>query len=244
MPRGLAINVGANTSLPGFRGPVRPSGRFVYVPIPEREPTRDDATVPRYADLELPIDLPRSIESTAVHLDPEFPEYPFGQRYTYGDEHGVKAGPLTDLDRGDEVYFYATLESIGASRPPWMPPMWGAYLIGRFTLAIDPVVTDELGELPADVRRAFANNAHVKRREFDARVLVLGSSTGSGLLERAVPMSAPTGGSDPNEIVTELSSDSGRGPWWRRPLHYDEDANEALRMRIQEVVEDRRREYP
>ncbi|MEF8856839.1 MAG: hypothetical protein V5A16_05395, partial [Haloplanus sp.] len=41
MSRAVAINVGANTTLPGFRGPVRPDGRFAYVPIPEREPTAD-----------------------------------------------------------------------------------------------------------------------------------------------------------------------------------------------------------
>jgi hypothetical protein len=34
--RGLAINVGANTNEPGFRGPVDADGRFAYVPIRDR----------------------------------------------------------------------------------------------------------------------------------------------------------------------------------------------------------------
>jgi len=37
------------------------------------------------------------------------PEYPCCGRYTYGDEHGVKAAPLAELSAGDYVFFYATL---------------------------------------------------------------------------------------------------------------------------------------
>jgi hypothetical protein len=32
--------------------------------------------------------------------------------------------------------------------------------------------------------------------------------------------------------VTELSNDSGRGPWWRRRLWFDADATARLRERI------------
>ena len=51
MARALAINVAANTNLPGVRGPIYPDGSFVYLPIPEREPLAADADVPTYADL-------------------------------------------------------------------------------------------------------------------------------------------------------------------------------------------------
>ncbi|KYH26141.1 hypothetical protein HAPAU_12350 [Halalkalicoccus paucihalophilus] len=65
MPRAVAINVGANTSLPGFRGTIYPDGRFEYVPIPEHEPVREP--VPTYADLELPIEVPDSLLDRRVH---------------------------------------------------------------------------------------------------------------------------------------------------------------------------------
>jgi len=246
-PRAVAINVGVNTSLPGFRGPVRPDGTFEYVPIPEREPTLPDEKlerpVPTYADLDTTLSLPAEIADRRVHLDPALPDHrPYdGPEYTYGDEHAVKAGPLSALHPGDHLLFYATLEptagrdppSLGGTapdpddRPAWMPPEWGAYLIARFR--VDRAVTpDEYRALPADERRRFRDNAHLKRREFDAGVLVVGDPADSGLLDRAVPLSAPSGGSDANRLVTALSEDSGRGPWWRRPLRYGPAATAAL----------------
>jgi hypothetical protein len=50
--RSVAINVGANTNEPGFRGPIYDDGRFEYVPIPESEPIDPEATVPTYGDLD------------------------------------------------------------------------------------------------------------------------------------------------------------------------------------------------
>jgi len=246
-PRAVAVNVGVNTSLPGFRGPVRPDGSFVYVPIPEREPTLPDdevaRPVPTYADLDVNLSLPGDLADRRVHVDPALPDHaPYdGPEYTYGDEHGVKAGPLADLVPGDHLLFYATLESTAGRDPPslggtapdaderpaWMPPEWGAYLIAR--LRVERAVTgEEYRALPQTERRRFRDNAHVKRREFDARVLVLGDPEGSELLDRAVPLSAPSGGSDANRLVTALSGDSGRGPWWRRPLRYDPPATGEL----------------
>jgi hypothetical protein len=228
--RALAINVAANTTLPGVRGPVRPDGSFAYVPIPEREPT--DRPVPTYADLDLPGDVPidGDLLDRRVHLDPEFPEYPCGERYSYGDEHGLKARPIAELSAGDALVFYATLTPTVADTPDWMAPDWGAYAVGVFRLARDPV-TDPFESLsPAD-REPFANNAHVKRETVDAEVLVAGDDR-SRLLERAYPLSAPSGGADPNRLVTDHSTDSGRGPWWRRPLAFDPPAAERLLDRL------------
>jgi hypothetical protein len=237
-PRGIALNVGANTNLPGVRGPVFPDGRFEYLPIPEREPTRD--AVPTYADLNqrLRFDIPERYLDLPVHLDPSFVDYPLCSAYTYGDEHGVKAGPLSRLEPGDYLFFYATLaahdypaaEAAADERVDWVVPDWGAYLIGEFR--IDRVVTgDEYESLPAAERERFSTNAHVRRDPFDAKVLVAGDDR-STLYDRAVPLSAPEGGTTPNELVTELSNDSGRGPWWRRRLWFDADATDTLRTRI------------
>jgi len=227
MSRAIAINVGANTTLPGFRGPVRPDGRFAYVPIPEREPTA--AAVPTYADLSFPLPVDVSdVADRRVHLDPEFAGVHGSTTYTYGDEHGVKAGPLSTLDSGDSLFFYATLSLRGdPADAPDFPPEWGAYLIGEFR--VERAVTgEEYRSLDDDARTRFASNAHVEREAFDAKVLVAGAD-GSRLLDRAVPLSAPDTGATAGPLVTGLSNDSGRGPWWRRVLRYDPEATDRLR---------------
>ena len=231
-PRGIALNVGANTNLPGIRGPIFPDGTFEYLPIPEREPTRD--AVPTYADLNphLRFEIPEPYHDLPVHLDPSFVGYPLCSAYTYGDEHGVKAGPLSQLEPGDFLFFYATLAAQGdmGSSVDWVVPDWGAYLIGEFR--VERVVTgEEYESLSNEERERFATNAHVRRDPFDAKVLVAGDDR-STLYDRAVPLSTPAGGTTPNDLVTALSNDSGRGPWWRRRLWFDAEATDRLRERL------------
>ena len=224
MTDAVAINVAANTNQPGFRGPLRPDGSFVYVPIPESKPTTEP--VPTYADLDLPLDVPEGVRETPVHLDPTFAEYACCDRYTYGDPHGVKARPLRDLSAGDRVYFYATLDAPG-DPADWMAAEWGTYLVGEFTLARDPLHGDAFADLPQGERERFAGNAHLKRDPFDAAVLLVGNDD-SRLYDQAVPLSSARG-VDANHVVTEWSADSGKGPWWRRPLRFDETGARNLR---------------
>lgn len=230
--RAVAINVGANTNEPGFRGPIHSDGSFEYIPIPESKATAEP--VPTYGDLAPHLDtpIPDDLADTPVHLDPEFSEYPECEQYTYGDEHGIKAGPLSELSAGDLLLFYATLTVEGGAE--WLPPTWGAFLIGEFVLAADPLTPAESG-VPADERPYFENNAHTKRDPPDARVLLRGDLDRSRLYDRAVPLSAPAGGTEANAAVTELSADSGRGPWWRRPLRFDSHSTGRLREWLDEV---------
>ena len=224
----IAINIGANTNQPGFRGPVYPDGTFEYIPIPESETTR--VQIPTYDELALDVSIPDDVSDVPVHLDPEFAEYSCCERYTYGDEHGVKAGPLSTLETGDYLLFYATLTQVGEPAS-WQPPEWGAYIIGGFQ--IEQVVTGEEYEGLSEPEQApFRNNAHIKREEFDARVLVLGDADESGLYEKAVPLSGNDGGTVPNRIVTELSNDSGKGPWWRRVLRFDGKESEEVMQNL------------
>ncbi|MES3517384.1 MAG: hypothetical protein PPP58_06955 [Natronomonas sp.] len=225
--RTVALNVAANTNDPGFRGPIYDDGRFEYIPIPEVEEPRDDVTLPTYADLDLRTDT-TDVDDTAVHLDPTFAGVHGCDRYTYGDDYMVKARPLLDLSAGDHVVFYATLSTVGTDPAEWIAPRWGAYVIGRFELACDPLTGEEYEALPADAQARFENNAHVRRDPFDAEVLLYGDPEGSELFDVAVPLSTPEAGVDANGIVTELSSDSGKGPWWRRPLRFDESATAQL----------------
>jgi hypothetical protein len=236
--RAVAINVAANSTLPGVRGPIYPDGSFEYVPIPEREPTRPDATVPTYADLDLDVDLPADLLDTPAHLDPAFAGVHGSETSVYGDEHGVKAGPLSRLDPGDRLYFYATLSPHdgAAEARSWIPERWGAYVVGYFV--VDRAVTGEAyRDLPPDELARFAENAHCKRADFDAKVLVRGTDD-SRLLDVAVPLSAPDAPATANALVTDHSNDSGKGPWWRRVLRYDDDGATELAAAVAECGRD------
>ena len=224
--RAVAINVGANTNEPGFRGPIWGDGRFEYIPIPETGPISRD--VPTYGDLDRYLDtaIPEALAETPVHLDPEFQEYPFCEQYTYGDEHAVKAGPLSSLEAGDYLIFYATLTC--QENADWLPPRWGAFLIGHFRLAENPVTADAVASDRISIPETFSNNAHCKRNPNDARVLIAGEPSESLLYDRAIPLSEPAGGTVASWLVTALSADSGRGPWWRRPLRFDAGTTETL----------------
>ncbi|GAA0528335.1 hypothetical protein SAMN04488066_11371 [Halorubrum aquaticum] len=251
-PRAVAVNVAANTNEPGFRGPVYPDGSFAYVPIPESEATlpRDrfpvDEPLPTYADLDVPFALPDPLRDRPVHMDPEFPGVHGREHATYGDPYAVKAGPIAELEPGDWLLFYATLSlrPAGWGGPGTDPavdpdlvdddlaPDWGAYLFAgiRVNRVLDGAGSD--GPSRAAAAGAVPTNAHLKRDPFDARVVVAGDTQESGLLERVVPLSTPESGSDANELVTDLSSDSGKGPWWRRPLRFDESATATLLDRL------------
>ena len=118
-----------------------------------------------------------------------------------------------------------------ADRVDRLPPDWGAFLIGEFRVA--EVLTGEAyRDADPETRARFASNAHARRETFDAAVLVRGDPERSRLFDRAVPLSTPAGGTDANRLVTDLSADSGKGPWWRRVLRYDADATAELRELI------------
>ncbi|MFD1513746.1 hypothetical protein [Halomarina rubra] len=228
-PRAVAINVAANTNQPGFRGPIHPDGTFEYIPIPETKPTRD--SVPTYADLDVETDV-SDVAETPLHFDPEFPEAG-GERYTYGDEHGVKARPLSELRADDWLFFYATLSQRG-DPAWWQSPRWGAYLVGGMCLARDAVTGEQYRAMDDAEREPFRTNAHVRRETFDAEVLILGDEGRSRLFERVVPLSGQEAGIDANRLVVDLSSDSGKGPWWRRPMRFDAGATAELRRVVTE----------
>ena len=266
MARALAVNVAANTNEPGFRGPVFPDGSFAYVPIPETAPTHPagafplDEPLPTYADLDLPFALPDGLPETPVHMDPEFPGVHGRTAATYGDPYPIKAGPIAELEPGDWLLFYATLSlrpadwngPVGEHRSATphpavvdddLAPDWGAYLFAglRVDRLLDTTDRDGSDGDTAD-RDAVASltptNAHLKRDPFDARVVVAGDPTVSGLFDRVVPLSTPEAGAEANRLVADLSSDSGKGPWWRRPMRFDEDATATLADRVTAVSGD------
>jgi hypothetical protein len=219
-----------------------------------------DEPLPTYADLDLPFAVPADLRETPVHLDPELPGVHGRDRASYGDPHGVKAGRIAGLEPGDWLFFYATLslrphgwggpgegsrrggtEGDSDLRPDDdLAPDWGAYLFAGIRVDRLVAVGDGAGggngdrAVDRDSAAALApTNAHLKRDPFDARVVVAGDPAASGRFERVVPLSSPEAGADANRLVTALSSDSGKGPWWRRPMAFDADATATLLDRIE-----------
>lgn len=232
--KSVAILVGADRESPGGRGPIFSDGSFEFVPRPE-----SDAFVaePTYADLGLEASRPAPARDRVVHFDPEFPELEYGERYTFGARHAPETTAIARLDAGDILFFYATLEYVEVGPPdyPWINEGWGAYLIGHFTLADDPIAPRSFAELSTELKVAFRNNAHARRREFDAEILVLGNPAESALYERAIPLSG-SHGSEPNTVITAHSDDSGSGPWYRRPIPFDDTATRWILDRHRQTV--------
>ena len=223
---------------------------------PSRFPV--DEPLPTYADLDIPFAVPEELGDVPVHMDPEFPGVHGRTAATYGDPYGVKAGPIADLRADDWLLFYATLTLRPADwhgpeaggNDGWngdvlavdddldpnddrgldddLAPDWGAYLFAG--IRVDRALGDPERDAAADL---VPTNAHLKRDPFDARVVVAGDPAASGLFERVLPLSTPDAGADANRIVTDLSSDSGKGPWWRRPMRFDESATATVLDRIE-----------
>jgi len=230
--KSVAINIGANSDTPGSRGPIYADGSFEYVPITESDET---VTGPTYLDLGLDGSRPASAQDTVTHFDPEFPEYDYGQNYTYGDRHSPKTARISELHEGDTLFFYATLDYASEDEPQhdWINEDWGAYIIGHFTLERPPVSKQEYDSLSGNLKDRFDRNAHVRREAFDAEYLVLGDPAASRLYKTPIPLSGETG-IEANEYVTVHSEDSGNGPWYRRPLEFDETGTGRLRNPQQE----------
>ena len=145
-----------------------------------------------------------------------------------GDERPGDAG----VDERDGAW----LRERGVAVDDDLAPDWGAYLFAG--MRVERVLSvgdgDEGGEAVdrAAAAAAAPTNAHLKRDPFDARVVAVGDPDASGLFDRVVPLSAPEAGAEANALVTDLSSDSGKGPWWRRPMAFDEAATRRLLARI------------
>lgn len=247
MPRSCFVNVGANMGSGGFRAPIYGDGTFVYAPIPEEDVTVNQ---PTYADLGIESEaIPAGKLDTVVHFDPEVPEYNLGTAYTYGDKDTKASRISTELGRGDYLFFYATLESKDDATLSWIHPYWGVYLIGHFQLAADPIPGDDFGNLDPSLRDQLVYNAHVRRNEFDADVLVVGDPNTSQLYSCAVPLSvAKTWEGDkypqPNQLarqgLTSLdqTTDYGSSPWYRWLMVSDDQGTDQFLRVVEQFQND------
>lgn len=177
MKNALLVRVGADQSDGGgsWNGPVdSKSGRFVYVPIPERKPQRPDLETPygplRPALAKLQTELPPHLAEARMHLDPDF-EY-----LTYGDRGKKGQQLLRSLSAGDLIIFYAGLQN--TSTRSLVYAIIGLFVVKTIRLARDSV--------PAEAHR----NAHTRRIiPADADdVIVVADERRSGRLTRCIPI--------------------------------------------------------
>ena len=164
---------------------------------------------------------------------------PHGWAGPGGEQVGAAAertGGGSAGDAGADERDGAWLRQRGVAVDDDLAPDWGAYLFAGMRVERVLSAADGDGDGGAVDRAAAAaaapTNAHLKRDPFDARVVAVGNPDASGLFDRVAPLSAPDAGSEANAIVTDLSSDSGKGPWWRRPMAFDAAATSRLLARI------------
>jgi hypothetical protein len=155
-------------------GPLFKDGRFEYLPIPD-DSWKDQRT---YGNVLGRLGKPLStyfperrraeIENTAIHFDPEF------ESFTYGDPTGPKAG-LRWLQKNDILLFYCGLCGFDFPSSPAL------YLLGYFIVEAAGYSRD----FPcSELKRLFSKNWHVIHaggydnllRKSEPLVLVKGNS--------------------------------------------------------------------
>jgi hypothetical protein len=180
----VLLRVGVDSGSGGIQGPLFDDGSFELVPIPDGSGvgvrtygnTQGIKGVPYSAYF--PASRSASVESQAMHVDPEFTSF------TYGDPTSPKAG-LRRLQKGDLLVFYAGLSGWDHERAPAL------YIVGYFVVEWAGRATD-LSE--DEVRRRCGGNFHVMHEELfqkqKSRLVLVQGGLGSRLLKKAVCISA------------------------------------------------------
>lgn len=181
--RALLVRVGADQSEGGghWNGPVNgTTGKFAYVPIPETFPIRRGFKKPYHLTASsvrrFGVTLPKNLERSNMHLDPDFEYLTYGDR---GDRGSRGAQIKEKLGRGDLLVFYAALADVNPN-PQLVYAIIGLYVIESITLAL------------AAKKLRWHENAHTRRvlRPGATDVLVRARSGVSGRLTKCLPIGA------------------------------------------------------
>lgn len=185
----LLVRVGIDQQFGKWNAPVDPrTGRFVFVPIPERRPEdlRDaPGCVRRYGEVISVVEslfdesgtkpvgalaFPPRLLDQPMHLDPDFREL------TYGD-NGQRAVQLQRLVTGDLIGFYSGLRSVLHEDARLVYALTGLYVVDEIVPAGS--VSDQ---------REWYRNAHTRRTPREDDILVRAKPNVSGRLERCLPI--------------------------------------------------------
>lgn len=158
----MMLRVGIDRGCGGILSPRYDDGSYDYIPIPESADAANPEKSVRYSD------LPSRHGGTLAnlfggtefaHYDPEF------ETFTYGDPTAKKRGPLSTLENGDYLIFYAGFSGNGIE-------LGTLYAIGYFV--VDNVYKIPMNEpWPTTSLSFLANNAHMKRLNADPDLVIV-----------------------------------------------------------------------
>ncbi len=178
--KALLLRVGIDRGTGGALGPIFVDGTFEYIPIPERERTRDRRT---YATLlgrqgrSLADYLPRKLAEARPHVDPDF------ATATYGDAAPRKCGQLSKLNPGDFLVFYCGLTPYPSGDVPRL------FVIGYLQVRTIHRIAACDKKTWRGLQHRFGNTAHFLRSKRERElVLVEGERRRSRFLRRALPL--------------------------------------------------------
>lgn len=181
----VLLRVGIDTGSGGIHGALFKDGSFEYIPIPDGwgvDTRTYGNTKGRHGRLLIdyfPASRRERISTQAIHYDPEF------ETYTYGDPTTPKSS-LRRLGEGDLLVFYAGLKGWEFECEPAL------YIIGYLEVARAGIATSFTNR---ELRRLFGSNFHVMHPDVladqrECLVLVKGGA-GSRLLQKPVRISSP-----------------------------------------------------
>ncbi len=186
--KALLVRVGVDQAYGGWNAPVDPaSGRFVYVPIPEKVGTTFHAGLDRHypevlpaleqfwadcaVDLHSGLRFPADLLGHPMHLDPDF------QQLTYGDEGGRRGSRMVGMSSGDLLAFYAGLRPVHPCAHKLIYALVGLYVVDE-VVSVKDVAADH-----------WAQNAHTRKARRGETDIVVRAKPGiSGRLERCIPI--------------------------------------------------------
>ena len=190
--KAMLLRVGIDKSCGGSLAPIFSDGTFQYIPIPElnfeTEEKRTYKTTLGRKKQPLSDYLPSKIQEYALHFDPEF------TTFTYGDAT-TKRNSLLKLEKNDLLVFYAGLKPWhDTGLEPYRKNKYpnALYIIGYFTVK-SVIDFNQLSEKEIqEYYQLYANNAHIKRKtEPEDLVIVVGDEERSRLLNKAILISEP-----------------------------------------------------
>lgn len=194
----VLVNVGISG---GCRGVIFPDRSFVFVPL-NNESWRC-RSMPYFEDLLVRdfthskylgrlgkslADIIPSLSGIQVHNDPDFKDRTYGHaKRGFGYEKLIRS-----LRNEDILLFYATLDFRmieNEHRDSSINPKWGVYIVGAFDIE-SIYESDEFEDLSSKQQMRFKNNPHYYC-ETGAHLWIAGKRRGSGLFQKAIPLSSP-----------------------------------------------------
>ena len=182
--KAILVRIGVDRAYGAWNAPVDPpTGRFVYIPIPDGVGKKfTPGNMRRYDEIIAPLaefaeahgakDLrcPRQLRQRSMHLDPDF-DY-----LTYGDNAVRRGARVAALGPNDLLVFYAGLRSIN-DQGELIYALVGLFVVDQVVRAID---------VPVERRH---ENAHTRWNTISENdVIVRGKRRMSGRFDRCIPI--------------------------------------------------------